>query len=85
VPVDSEHHHSLAAVYRPKVLPLVEQLLASDRLRPRFLFDEIRAREIPMEMLRAVDPRLRSLENLNNEDDYRAALTKAGFPASPCQ
>src|SRR5262245_27692974 len=32
VPVDCEHHHSLAGVYRPGVLPHVEKLLDSNRL-----------------------------------------------------
>ena len=41
VPFDGEHHHPLAAVYRPTVLPKIEALLASERMRPRFLFDEV--------------------------------------------
>jgi molybdopterin-guanine dinucleotide biosynthesis protein A len=80
VPVDGEYHHPLAAVYRPSVLPHIEQLLDAGRMRPRFLFDEVNTREIPVEELRAVDPQLSSLKNLNFEDDYMAALTAAGFP-----
>jgi molybdenum cofactor guanylyltransferase len=83
VPFDGEHHHPLAAVYRPTVLAQIEMLLDSDRMRPRFLFDEARTREIPVDDLRAVDPQLSTLENLNFRDDYLAALTAAGFAASP--
>ena len=52
VPFDGQHHHSLAAVYRPRVLPHIEALLDSDRLRPRYLFDLVRTREVPVDDLR---------------------------------
>jgi molybdenum cofactor guanylyltransferase len=79
VPFDGEHHHPLAAVYRPAILPQVQYLLDAERLRPRFLFDEVRTREVPIDDLRAVDPQLATLENLNYDEDYRRALTVAGF------
>ncbi|HUQ68094.1 MAG TPA: molybdenum cofactor guanylyltransferase [Planctomycetaceae bacterium] len=79
VPRDAEHHHPLAAVYRTSVLSRVERLLEGDRLRPRFLFDEARTREVPVDELRDVDPELRTLMNLNTPEDYRAALAAAGF------
>jgi molybdopterin-guanine dinucleotide biosynthesis protein A len=79
VPRDGEHHHPLAAVYRTTVLPHVEQLLNADRLRPRFLFDEVNTREVDVEALRSVDPQLTTLANLNYEADYLAALAAAGF------
>jgi molybdenum cofactor guanylyltransferase len=78
-PVDGENYHSLAAVYRPTVLQQIDELLAADRLRPRFLFDHIHAREVPIEALRDVDPPLYSLANLNHKEDYLAALAAAGF------
>ena len=80
VPRDQQHHHPLAAVYRPAVLVHVQRLLDADRLRPRFLFDEVRSREVLVEELRAVDPQLTTLENLNSPEDYLAALTSAGLP-----
>jgi molybdopterin-guanine dinucleotide biosynthesis protein A len=79
VPRDGEHHHPLAAVYRATVLPKIEALLAAERLRPRFLFDEVDTVEIPVKELRGVDPRLSTLENLNFAEDYEAALKAAGF------
>ena len=79
VPFDGEHHHPLAAVYRPTVLTHIERLLNSQRMRPRFLFDEVRTREIPVELLRVVDQQLLTLENLNYEQDYLRALNNAGF------
>jgi molybdopterin-guanine dinucleotide biosynthesis protein A len=83
VPFDGEHHHPLAAVYRPTVLAHVQRLLDSGRMRPRFLFDEVPMREIATDELRAVDPQLSTLENLNYQADYLAALTAAGFADSP--
>ena len=82
VPFDGQHHHSLAAVYRPRVLPRIEALLESDRLRPRFLYELVRTREVPVDDLRDVDPQLATLENLNCYDDYLAALGAVGFVAS---
>jgi molybdopterin-guanine dinucleotide biosynthesis protein A len=79
VPRDGEHHHPLAAVYRSTVLPHVERLLSADRLRPRFLFDEGKTREVDVEELRLVDPQLATLQNLNHPADYQAALAAAGF------
>jgi molybdopterin-guanine dinucleotide biosynthesis protein A len=82
VPFDGEYHHPLAAVYRPTVLTQVEHLLSTRRMSPRFLFDEVPTRKVPVAELRAVDPTLSSLENLNHEADYLAALAVAGFATS---
>ena len=71
----------LAAVYRTSVLPRVEALLEADRLRPVFLFDEVSTRRVTAEELIGVDPDLESLANVNGPEDYRAALTQAGFEA----
>jgi molybdopterin-guanine dinucleotide biosynthesis protein A len=81
VPRDGEFHHPLAAVYRPRVIAQVEHLLAADRLRPRFLFDEVDTLEVAVEELRSVDPQLSTLANLNRPEDYAAALQRAGFSA----
>ncbi len=79
VPVDGEFHHPLAAVYRTDVLPEVQSLLAADQLRPRFLFDRVRTCCVPVEELRAVDPDLLTLANLNTPADYAAAARRAGW------
>jgi molybdenum cofactor guanylyltransferase len=77
VPVDDKFHHPLAALYRLSVRPAIEQLLAADRLRPLFLFDNVATRRIPVEQLREVDPSLHSLMNLNHPEDYEQALRLA--------
>jgi len=83
VPFDGQYHHPLAAVYRPTLLACVQSLLDSQRMRPRFLFDEARTREVPVNDLRAVDPQLTTLENLNYQQDYFSALARVGFAVSP--
>jgi len=79
VPVENELYHPLAAVYRTSVLPVIQQLLSANQLRPVFLFDYVRTKCVDVEELRSVDPELRSLMNLNHWDDYLAALKVAGF------
>ena len=71
--------HPLSAIYRRNTLPLVESLLAGDRLRPAFLFDAVRTRRVKAEEMTVVDPELRTLRNLNTPEDYRAALADAGL------
>lgn len=79
VPFDGEHYHPLAAVYRPRILPQIEQLLSANRHRAADLFDEVPTLRIPVEQLRVVDPQLGSLVNLNNPSHYHAALLAARF------
>ena len=71
--------HPLSAVYRRAVLPQVELLLAQDRLRPAFLFDAVRTRRVSPDEMRAADPDLRTLRNLNTREDYEKALVAAGL------
>jgi molybdopterin-guanine dinucleotide biosynthesis protein A len=83
VPRDAAQYHPLAAAYRTSVWPHVEQLLQSDRLRPVYLFSRVPTREVPVADLRAVDPDLRTLWNVNGPRDYAAALESAGLPLPP--
>ena len=81
VPLEEGRFHPLAAVYRVSILPRVEQLLAADQRRMRLLYDHIVTRSVPVDLLKAVDPELMSLKNLNHPEEYRAALQRAGFSA----
>ena len=81
VPYDGQFHHPLAAVYRPQVLPVLQSLLAADRLKTALLFDEVDTIKVPVESLRTIDPTLSSLWNCNRPEDYEAALFSAGFAA----
>lgn len=79
VPRDDRFHHPLAAVYRTSLEDRARALVAAGRLRLLFLIEESRSREVPVDDLRAVDPALRSLWNINTPDEYTAALREAGF------
>ena len=74
VPQEGGLAHSLSAVYRVSVLSRVQGLLGQGRLRLSLLPDQCRARRVPVEDLRCVDPDLRSLRNVNSPEDYEAAL-----------
>lgn len=77
VPRDGTHFHPLSAVYRPTVLPAVQQLLAADQLRLNGLFPLVSTRFIDVETLRQSDPTLQTLRNLNTPAEYLAALQQA--------
>lgn len=77
VPRVDGYHHPLAAVYRVEVLPQVRELLASNRLRPVFLFDVLPTRVIEPHELADIDPDFTSLRNLNKPEEYEAALRES--------
>jgi molybdopterin-guanine dinucleotide biosynthesis protein A len=79
VPCDDRHHHPLAAVYRPRIVPAIESLLSNDQRRPFLLFAEVPTREVPVDELRAHDPELDSLLNVNSPSDYARAIHRAGL------
>jgi molybdopterin-guanine dinucleotide biosynthesis protein A len=81
IPWDGEFLHPLSAVYRVRVLPAIERMLAADRLRPMDLANEVTTVRVSVDDLRMVDARLDSLRNLNRPEDYLAALADAGFVA----
>ena len=73
-------YHPLAALYRrAAVLPAVDRLLLADRLRPVFLVDAVKTRIVDENEMRAVDPALDTLRNLNYPEDYERALADAGL------
>jgi molybdopterin-guanine dinucleotide biosynthesis protein A len=79
VPEVRGYRHPLAAVYRLEVGALAERLLAEDRLRPAFLFEQARTRVVRPEELADVDPDFASLRNLNTPAEYEEALRAAGL------
>ena len=82
IPFVEGRHHPLASLYRrATVLPAIERLLREDRLRPVFLMELVRTRVVTADELRTADPELRTLQNLNTPEDYRAALGEL-FPGT---
>jgi molybdopterin-guanine dinucleotide biosynthesis protein A len=81
VPVSDGYLHPLSAVYRSGLLAVIDELLASDRLRPSLLFDLVSTRRVAPRELIDVDPELGTLKNLNHPADYLAAVAQSGFTA----
>ena len=83
LPIVHGYRHPLAAAYRTSIVPVVEELIAEDRMRPAFLFERSRVRELSEEdllrdpELAEADPELLSVLNLNEPDDYERARARA--------
>jgi molybdenum cofactor guanylyltransferase len=83
LPVAHGFRHPLAAAYRPALLPAVEQLIAEDRMKPAFLFDRVRVRELGEadllsdRELALADPELLSLLNVNEPAEYEEARARS--------
>ena len=83
LPVAHGFRHPLAAAYRTSLLPAVERLIAEDRMKPAFLFEHARVRELEeAELLRDreladADPELLSLLNVNDPAEYQRARARS--------
>lgn len=72
----------LAAAYRTALAPLVDKLVAAERLRPAFLFEETQvtrlddAALLAEPVLAALDPQLDSVCNINEPADYETARAR---------
>ena len=79
LPVAQGFRHPLAAAYRTDLLRDVEELIEADRMRPAFLFERCRVRELTEAELLAdralaqADPNLLSLLNVNDPQEYERA------------
>jgi molybdenum cofactor guanylyltransferase len=88
LPVAQGFRHPLAATYRTSLLPAVEELIATDRMRPAFLFERCRVHELSEEELladRALaqgDPSLLSLLNVNDPQEYERARARDAPPVT---
>ena len=82
MPRDGRYHHPLASVYRTSLSETVRSLVDAERLRPVFLLEQCRPIIVDVEELRASDPQLDSLRNINSPEDYESALRDAGLPAN---
>jgi len=82
LPVARGYPQPLAASYRATLAPVAERLVAEQRLRPAFLFeecvvcrlDEAALRSDPV--LAALDPDLDSVININEPADYQEARAR---------
>jgi molybdopterin-guanine dinucleotide biosynthesis protein A len=72
--------HPLCAVYRTSTAPAVEALLAEGKRRPVDLLARLPHVRVGEAALRAADPSLASLDNLNAPGDYERAVARLASP-----
>ena len=79
-PGSADYYHPLAALYRKRgLLPAIVELLGHDGLGPISLVEAVKTRVVLEPEMRAVDPELGTLRNLNHPEEYERALRDAGF------
>ena len=82
LPVARGFPQPLAAAYRTRLAPVVAALVAADRLRPAFIFEDATVLRLDDDALladdalRAADPTLESVVNVNERADYDAARAR---------
>ncbi len=82
LPVARGFRQPLAAAYRTGLALVAERLVAQQRLRPAFLFEECTVTQLDEAALRAdpvlaaLDPDLDSVLNINEPADYQAARAR---------
>jgi molybdenum cofactor guanylyltransferase len=82
LPVARGYPQPLAAAYRTALAPVAGELVAAQRLRPAFLFEECTVTRLDEAALRAdpvlaaLDPGLDSVVNVNEPADYQAARAR---------
>ena len=82
LPVARGFPQPLAAAYRTALAPVAQRLVAQQRLRPAFLFEECavarldEAALLADPVLAALDPGLDSVLNVNEPADYQAARAR---------
>jgi molybdopterin-guanine dinucleotide biosynthesis protein A len=79
VPRQQEFHHPLAAVFRTACEARLQEALAAGQLGLTHFVRHSDTRFLDVAELRAADPELQSLQNVNTLADYEAALRAAGF------
>jgi molybdopterin-guanine dinucleotide biosynthesis protein A len=83
VPREGTFYHPLAGAYRTSLAGRIASLVAAGLLRPLHLIESVDTLPVGVDALRAVDPSLDSLRNLNTLEEYRAALRDGGISAEP--
>jgi molybdopterin-guanine dinucleotide biosynthesis protein A len=84
LPLARGYPQPLAAAYRTALAPVAAKLVADERLRPAFLFEECVVERLDENALRAdpvlaaLDPGLESVVNVNEPGDYAAARERPG-------
>jgi len=65
VPVIEDHYEPLCAVYSKRCIPFIEKQLQTSKLKIIKLFDNVKVKTLPKEILIKADPELISFFNVN--------------------
>ena len=82
IPTDDQRVYGLTAVYRTDTHARMAQRIAANQLRVSDLAEALDTHRLPLKQLRAIDPDLDSLTNINSADDYQALLDRANVRES---
>jgi molybdopterin-guanine dinucleotide biosynthesis protein A len=82
-PIDGERVYGLTAIYRKSVLPTLDQLIFEKMLKVADLAQHLHIRQVSIDLIRAVDPLLESLTNVNSLQDYQKLAKQLGFELDP--
>lgn len=74
---EERFYHPLAAIYRTFLFSRAWDFVNNNQLRPLFLIESARTRDISLETVREVDAQLDSLQNMNTPADYDRLLARA--------
>jgi len=85
VPAAGTFYQPLCAVYSKSCIPFIEDQLNENDLKVDRLFQRVRVKKIPYELIETVDPGLDSFFNVNTPEDIGTAVTllqkeSEGFP-----
>ena len=83
VPISEERIFGMTAVYRTKLHQLIDQRIQNGQLRVSELANSFQALQIPVNLLREIDPELDSMTNINSAADYFDLLKRFGLELSP--
>ena len=69
VPLGPRGPEPLLAIYHPRLVPAIDARIGAGELSLQSLLRDSRTRFLPEDLLRQLDPELRSLRNVNRPDD----------------
>jgi len=75
--------HMMHAVYHASAVPQMEAMIHADNLKLLDLLPRLSVRYVGEEEMAAVDPELRSLTNVNTDEDWADALQHAAWTSNP--
>ncbi|WP_250645588.1 molybdenum cofactor guanylyltransferase [Salidesulfovibrio onnuriiensis] len=70
---DDGYMEPLCAIYSKRCLPHIEAQLAANDYKVLNIFDKVRLKQVPVDLLRPGDPELLSFESVNTPEELEAA------------